>query len=309
MDRFDAMATFVRVAETGSLSAAARLIPTSLTSVSRQISALEKRLGTQLLTRTTRRLALTDDGRLFYERARAILGEVDEIEQALSSGRAEPAGRLRVCAPVLMGEVLLAPLLPRFLQHYPSVAVDLLLVDRPVDLIEENIHVAIRVGRLPDSQLIARKLSDVRMVVCASPDYLERRGRPQMPDDLRRHDCLAFSDVPGAAVWHFQMPSGRKSVRIAGRLWINNLSALVAAAKDGAGLVRVPSWQVADDLAAGRLKRILTDYERPPTPVHALFQPAKLASTKIRVFVDYLVERLAGKKLTNRIATKARSPK
>jgi DNA-binding transcriptional LysR family regulator len=300
MDRLDAMATFVRVAEAGSLSAAARLIPTSLTSVSRQIAALEERLGTQLLTRTTRRLALTDDGRLFYDRAKAILGEIDEIEQTLLSGRSEPAGRLHVCAPVLMGEVLLSPLLPRFLQRYPAVAVDLLLVDRPVNLIEENIHVAIRVGRLPDSQLIARKLSEVRMVVCASPKYLARRGVPQTPDDLRQHDCLVFSDVPGAADWHFQSPSGRKTIQITGRLWINSLSALVTAAKEGAGIVRVPSWQIADDLAAGRLKRILTAYERPPTPVHALFQPAKLASSKIRVFIDYLVEQLASKKLSER---------
>lgn len=309
MDRLDAMAIFVRVAEAGSLSAAARLIPTSLTSVSRQISALEERLGTQLLTRTTRRLALTDDGRLFYDRAKAILGDIGEIEQALLSGRAEPSGRLHVCAPVLMGELLLSPLLPRFLQRHPSVAVNLLLVDRHVDLIEENIHVAVRVGRLPDSQLMARKLGDVRMVVCASPGYIERRGVPQTPDELHDHDCLGFSDVPGIADWHFQSASGRKSVRIAGRLWINNLNALVAAAKDGAGLVRVPSWQIANDIEAGRLTRILTDYERPPTPVHALFQPAKLASTKIRVFVDYLAEQWAGKKLATRGAGKGRSPK
>jgi DNA-binding transcriptional LysR family regulator len=309
MDRLDAMATFVRVAEAGSLSAAARLIPTSLTSVSRQISALEERLGTQLLTRTTRRLALTDDGRLFYDRAKAILGEIDEIEQTLLSGRSEPSGRLHVCAPVLMGEVLLSPLLPRFLQRYPAVAVDLLLVDRPVNLIEENIHVAVRVGRLPDSQLIARKLSEVRMVVCASPKYLARRSMPQTPDDLRQHDCLAFSDVPGAAEWHFQSRSGRKSVQITGRLWINSLNALVAAAKADAGIVRVPSWQVADDLADGRLKRILATYERPPTPVHALFQPGKLASAKIHVFVDYLVEQLAREKLTNRPTGKTSSPK
>lgn len=309
MDRLDAMATFVRVAEAGSLSAAARLIPTSLTSVSRQIAALEDRLGTPLLIRTTRRLALTDDGRLFYDRAKAILGEIDEIEQTLLSGRTEPSGRLHVCAPVLMGEVLLSPLLPRFLQRYPAVAVDLLLVDRPVNLIEENIHVAVRVGRLPDSQLLARKLSEIHMVVCASPKYLARRGVPQTPDDLCQHDCLAFSDVPGVTDWHFQLPSSRKSVRISGRLWINSLNALVTAAKEDAGIVRVPSWQVADDIAAGRLKRILTAYERPPTPVHALFQPAKLASTKIRVFVDYLVEQLAGQKPMNRSAGKARSPK
>lgn len=294
MDRFEAMATFVQVADSGSLSAAARLIPTSLTSVSRQISALEEHLGTQLLTRTTRSLALTEDGRQFYDRAKAILGELEEAEQALSLGRSKPSGRLHVCAPVLIGRALLAPLLPSFLENHPAVAVDLLLVDRAVNLVEENIHVAIRVGPLPDSQLLARKLGDVRMVVCAAPDYLARRGAPRTPDQLRDHDCLAFSEIPGSAEWHFQYDTGRKTVRIAARLWINNLDALVGAAKDGAGIIRAPSWQVADDIEGGRLKRILKDYERPPTPVHVLFQHAKLSSTKIRVFVDHLVERWAG---------------
>jgi DNA-binding transcriptional LysR family regulator len=130
----------------------------------------------------------------------------------------------------------------------------------------------------------------VRMIVCASPDYLERRGTPATPADLRHHDCLAFSDVPGSAEWYFHSPKGRISVRVEGRLWVNNLDALVVAAKDGAGIVRVPSWQVSEDIAAGRLTRILQDHERPPVPVNVLFQPSKLSSPKIRMFVDYLVE-------------------
>lgn len=290
MDRFDSMTTFVRVVEAGSLSGAARLIPASLTSVSRQISTLETHLGTQLLRRTTRSLTLTEDGRLFYDRAKAILGELNEVEASLASGRDGPSGRLHVAAPVLFGRLLLAPLLPAFLQRYPDVSVNLLLVDRAVNLVEEDVHVALRVGHLPDSQLIARKLAEVRMIVCAAPDYLDRRGTPQTPQDLRRHDCLAFSDVPGSAEWYFHSPKGRVSQRVQGRLWVNNLDALVVAAKDGAGIVRVPSWQVSEDLAAGRLVRILQDHERPPVPVNVLFQPSKLSSPKIRVFVDYLVQ-------------------
>ncbi|MBX9710742.1 MAG: LysR family transcriptional regulator [Xanthobacteraceae bacterium] len=299
MDRFEAMLTFVRVAETGSLSAAARAIPTSLTSVSRQITALEERLGTQLLVRTTRHLSLTEDGRLFYERAKVILGELNEAELALSSGRSEPSGRLHVSSPVLIGRLLLAPLLPGFLTRHPSVAVDLLLVDRLVNLVEENIHAAVRIGPLPDSQLVARKLTDLRMVVCAAPDYLERWGLPQTPADLGDHDCLVFSGVPGSAEWRFQSGASRKDVRVSGRLWSNSLDALVSAAKDGAGIVRVPSWQVAADLETGRLKRILAEFERPPTPVNVLFQPAKLSSAKIRAFVDYLVEQWKTRKLAD----------
>ena len=213
MDRFEAMATFVKVVETGSLSAAARALPTSLTSVSRQLSMLEESFGTQLLRRTTRSLALTDDGRLFYDLAKAILSELKDMEFALSSGGSKPTGHLHVSAPVLMGQLLLVPMLPAFLALHPAVAIDLLLVDRPINLVEDNIHVAIRVGRLPDSQLVARKLTDVRMILCASPDYLKQRGIPQTPDDLGDHDCLVFSEMPGAAEWRFQSPPAAKPLR------------------------------------------------------------------------------------------------
>jgi DNA-binding transcriptional LysR family regulator len=295
MDLLSAMATFVRAADAGSLSAAARSLPSSLTSVSRQISALEEHFGTRLLLRTTRQLALTDEGRILYERAKAILGEVREIEAALSRDRHQPSGRIRVSSPSLMGQLVIAPLLAEFLRRYPALSVDLLLVDRPVDMVEEDIHLALCVGRLRDSQQVARKLADLRMIVCASPDYLARRGMPEMPGDLVHHDCLAFSDAPGSAEWRFadDGKAGRK-IRISGRLWMNSLDALAAAAKEGAGIVRVPSWQAEADLAAGRLVRLLADYEPAPVPLHLMFQPSRLASPKIRAFVDYLVERWRG---------------
>lgn len=295
MDQVAAMATFVRVVESGSLSGAARAIPSSLTSVSRQIAALEARYGTQLLLRTTRRLSLTDDGRLFYDRAKSVLGELKEIELSLSSRHRKPAGRLRVSAPTLMGRLLIAPLLAEFLRRHPAVSVDLMLVDRAVDMVEEDIHVALRVGHLPDSQLVARKLADLTMIVCAAPGYLEQRGVPQTPGDLSKHDCLVFSDVPGTGEWRFRANGGRDcKIRVSARLWINSLDALVTAAKEGAGIVRVPSWQVATEIAAGRLRRILTVHEVPATPVHLLFPPSRLASPKTRLFADYLVDRWAG---------------
>jgi DNA-binding transcriptional LysR family regulator len=292
VDQFAAMATFVRVVDAGSLSAAARSLPSSLTSVSRQISALEQRFGTPLLLRTTRRLALTDDGRILYERAKSILGELGELEAMLSRGRHEPSGRIRVSAPTLMGRLLIAPMLAEFLRRYPSLTVDLLLVDRAVDMIEEDVHLSLRVGHLPDSQLVARKLADLRMIHCASPAYLERRGIPKLPSDLSGHDCLVFSDAPGVAEWRFnESAKSERKIRISGRLWVNSLDALVSAAKEGAGIVRVPSWQVEADLAAGSLLRILIDYEPPPTPINLLFQPSRLTSPKARAFVDYLLER------------------
>jgi len=292
VDQLAALATFVRVVDAGSLSGAARSLPSSLTSVSRQISTLEQRFGTQLLLRTTRQLALTDDGRILYERAKSILGELKEVEATLSRGRHEPSGRIRVSAPTLIGRLLIAPLLAEFLRRHPSLIVELLLVDRNVDMVEEDIHLSLRVGHLPDSQLVARKLADLRMIVCASPSYLERRGVPRLPADLGRHDCLVFSDTPGVAEWRFREGAkAERRIRIAGRLWVNSLDALVSAAKQGAGIVRVPSWQVEAEIAAGRLQRILVDYEPPPTPLHLLFQPSRLASPKARVFVDYLLER------------------
>ena len=169
---------------------------------------------------------------------------------------------------------------------------DLLLVDRAIDMVEEDVHLAFRVGHLPDSQIVARKIADLRMIHCAAPAYLERRGIPNLPSDLSRHDCLVFSDSPGSAEWRFrESAKSERKIRITGRLWVNSLDALVSAAKGGAGIVRVPSWQVEPDIAAGRLQRILVDFEPPPTALNLLFQPSRLASAKARAFVDYLVER------------------
>jgi DNA-binding transcriptional LysR family regulator len=191
----------------------------------------------------------------------------------------------------LIGRLLIAPLLAEFLRRYPELTVDLLLIDRAVDIVEEDIHLALRIGHLRDSQLVARKLADLRMIVCAAPAYLGRRGVPQVPADLSRHDCLVFSDTPGIAEWRFDgCAKTQRKIRISARLWMNSLDALVTAAKQGVGIVRVPSWQVEADLADGALQRLLRDYEPPPAPLHLLLGPSRLTSPKCRVFVDYLVE-------------------
>ena len=288
MDKFAAMRVFVRIADAGSLSAAGRQLGFSLTSVSRQLMALEEVLGTTLVERTTRHLSLTESGRLYYERAKQILEEVAEMERGLTMQTGIASGRLQVSAPSLLGRLRVAPMLPGFLVEQARVSVDLMLVDRPVRLAEEGIDVALRIGPLEDSGLIVRKLDDIQLVVCAAPDYLRRRGEPATPGDLVEQDCLAFGDVPGAAEWSFQDGAVRRALRIPSRLCANDFDALVSAALAGTGFVRVPSWQVAHYLADGRLKVVLETYQRPPTPLSILTPRTRLLLPKVRAFVDFL---------------------
>jgi DNA-binding transcriptional LysR family regulator len=288
MDRLHAMAILVRAVETGSLSAAARETSKSITAVSRTVAALETELGVQLLRRTTRSLALTEQGRLFYARSKAILADVRELDLALASTRSEPVGRLRVSAPTLLGRLILAPLVTGFLARYPSMSIDLVLLDRAVNLIEEEIDLSVRIGHLPDSELLVRKLDDIDLVVCASPDYLARRGAPARPEELQSHDCLTFSESPGPVDWRFHIDGRSRIVRLGGRLSVNNLDVAVAAARDGLGITRAPSWYVVDDLRAGRLYALLGAYQREPTPVQLLFQQARMTSPKLSSFVDHV---------------------
>lgn len=288
MDKLAAMRVFVKIADAGNLSAAGRQLGQSLTSVSRQLMALEEFLGTTLVERTTRHLSLTESGLLYYERAKQILEEVAEAERGLTAQTGTASGRLHVSAPSLLGRLRLAPMVPGFLAEQTQVSIDLMLVDRPVRLADEGIDVALRVGPLEDSGLIARKLDDIQLVVCGAPDYLRRRGEPARPDDLVEHDCLAFGDVPGVAEWSFQDGTVRRTLRIPTRLCANDLDALISAALAGAGLVRVPSWQVAHYLADGRLRIVLGTYQRPPTPLSILTLRNRLLLPKVRAFVDFL---------------------
>src|ERR1700728_379930 len=288
MDKFAAMRVFVGIADAGNLSAAGRQLGLSLTSVSRQLMALEEVLGATLVERTTRHLSLTESGRLYYERAKQILEEVAEVERGLTTQTGVASGRLHVSAPSLLGRLRLAPMLPGFLAEQTRVSVDLMLVDRPVRLSQGGIHVALRARPVAGSSLIVRRLDDIQLVICATPDYLRRRGEPATPDDLVEQDCLAFGDVPDVAEWSFQDGAVRRSIRIATRLCANDFDTLVSAALAGAGLVRVPSWQVAHCLADGRLKIVLEAYQRPPTPLSILSTPPRLLLPKVRAFVDFL---------------------
>jgi DNA-binding transcriptional LysR family regulator len=291
MDKFTAMRVFVRIADAGNLSAASRQLALSLTSVSRQLMALEEVLGTTLVERTTRHFSLTEAGRLYYERAVRILEEVAEVERGLTTQTGTASGRLHVSTPSLLGRLRLAPMLPVFLAEQTRVSIDLTLADRPVRLAEEGIDVALAIGPLEDSGLIVRKLDDIQLVVCAAPDYLRRRGEPATPDDLTDHDCLAFSDIPGVAEWSFQNGEARRSSRVASRLNANDLDTLVSAALAGAGLVRAPYWQVAHHVVDGRLRIVLQAWQRPPTPLSVLTLRNRLLLPKVRAFVDFLQQR------------------
>lgn len=290
MDRLLAMEAFVRAADGRSFSLAARQMRLSKSVVSRQIAALEAALGARLLQRTTRTLTLTEAGRLYLDRARRVLAEVEDAERSVGQLSDAPRGQLRVSAPMSFGFLHLAPAIPAFLARHPDVTIDMSLTDRFVDLVEEGFDVAVRIGRLRDSSLIARRLAPSRLVVCGSPDYFARRGVPRTPADLAGHECLHNTNIPEQ--WSFALPGGGvQMVDITARLSANNGDALQAAAREGAGLVYLPSFIVGRDLQAGRLRSVLDEFTMVGATVNAVYPHARHLSPKVRVFVDFLAER------------------
>ncbi|MBI3524894.1 MAG: LysR family transcriptional regulator [Betaproteobacteria bacterium] len=292
-DRLTPMLTFVRIMDAGSLSAAARAMGRSLPAVSRSLAQLEQRLGVRLIQRTTRRLSLTDAGVQFYERCRRILAEIDEAEATAGAQRLEPQGSLVVTAPLLFGRMHVTSVVAEFLRRHPKISVHLLLTDRVANLVEEEIDVAVRTGKLADSSLIARRLGVIPRIVCASPDYLKRRGTPHTPEDLARHDCIRFTDLTQVRYWSFV--DGERPIRIAvhGLFVTNNADAAINAAEHGLGLVMVLAYQVTALLAEGRLVRVLQSFELPPTPVNAVHASGRLAPAKLKAFLDLLAEIVA----------------
>ena len=288
MDRLAAMATFARVVEAGSLTAAARALRTSLASVSRQLAALEEELGARLLNRTTRRLSLTEGGQAYYARCKRILGDVEEAEAALSRFQAAPSGQLVVSGSVLFGQRYLSPVLPGFLARYPQIAVDLQLADRFVNLVEEGVDAAVRIGGLVDSSLVGRRVGEFRRVVCASPGYFRRHGLPRVPAELSRHGCLVYSSLADADRWRFLADGREIAVPVTARLRSNNQDVLQRAALDGAGVMLATSWLVRDHVASGALQVALAGFEPPPTPIHIVYPHARLLSAKTRALIDYL---------------------
>jgi DNA-binding transcriptional LysR family regulator len=297
MNRTDSLTLFVKAVDRGSLSGAARALGLSLPSVSRRLTALEERIGTRLLVRTTRSLALTEAGRLYYEHAKRMLADLDEVEANLFADATVPAGKVGVWAPTLFGRVFVVPLLARFLADNPRVSMEVTLLDRAFNLVEEGIDLAIRIGPLRDSSLIVRTLGRLSWVVSAAPAYLTRRGEPASPADLAGHDCLVFSQ-PGYE-WRFRKDGRTVDLQVPARMRSNALDVVVEAAAAGAGIVYAPAWQVRDHVAAGRLKVVLRDHEVPPLPINAVLSHTRLLSAKVRTLLDFLARELAAYDFTS----------
>ena len=296
MNRFEDLQTFVAVVETGSFTAAAERLGANKSVVSRRVSALEERLGVQLLRRTTRRLSLTDSGQSFYERAAAILADLDEAESAVAQAHGELRGRLRVALPLSFGLRHMCEPIVRFNEQHPRVCFDLDLSDRQVDLFQEGIDVALRIGALRDSSLIARRLFDAHTVVAASPRYLEQFGIPESPRDLADHACLVYSNLaePERFSW-LDERGGLQSVGVRVAMSANNGDILSQAAADGLGIVMQPTFIAHDRIRDGALVPILTGYDWPKTTAWAVYPPTRHLSYRVREFIDFLADHFRDK--------------
>ncbi|RIJ17807.1 LysR family transcriptional regulator [Henriciella mobilis] len=288
VDRLDSMSILVTAVDAGSFTAGARELGMPLATVSRRVAELEERLGAQLVTRSTRGLALTEAGVTYVAACRRILEQVAEAERAAAGEFSAPRGLLTVTAPIVFGRIHMVPLITAFLMAYPDVDVRLHQGDRMVSFQEEHVDLAVRIGHLPDSSLRARRVGAVREVVCASPAYLAAQGEPARAEDLAHHDCITFENLMGADRWRF----GDRQVRIGSRLIVNTADAAICAAAAGLGLTRVLSYQVAEAVADGRLKIVLTGDEPEAWPVHLLYGGGILPQ-KLRAFIDFAAPRLS----------------
>ncbi|MFC2254828.1 LysR substrate-binding domain-containing protein [Labrys portucalensis] len=292
MDRLGAMAILLKVVETGSLSAAAKLLGVPLATVSRRIAELEAHLDTRILNRTSRRLSLTEAGRLYVEASRRILEQVEEAERSAMGVYKDPKGQLTVTAPVVFGRTHMIPIIAKFLEQYPEIDVKLVLADRLLDLLEADVDVALRIGELDDSSLIALRVGSVRRVTCASPTYLATHGRPQEPQDLKRHTCVTFDNLASPGAWRFSSPSGDVQVPVRSRLTVTTAEAAVDGAVAGLGFTRLLSYQIAHEKRAGRLEVVLAQYELPAWPVSLVHAGQQLPPKKLRAFLDFAAPRL-----------------
>ncbi|WP_215409805.1 LysR family transcriptional regulator [Janthinobacterium sp. JC611] len=293
MDLLDSMKVYVLAVDKGSLSAAAAACGISATMAGNHLRMLEKRLGMQLLHRTTRRQHLTAFGEDYYARCREILRLVSETDVQAQNSQLAPVGKLRITAPLTFGAEALMPAMAVYLERYPEVSIDVSLSDRVVDLVEEGFEAAIRIGQLPDSSLIARPLAPYRLMICASPDYLARKGTPREPADLSQHECLSFSP---AALAHWRLTDRQDdvcSVPVSGRLQVNHGQALRVAALHGMGIVLQPAFLLQTDVQAGRLVQLFPTHALPSRPLSVVYLPDRYRSPKLRSFVDFLVERFS----------------
>ncbi|WP_085630345.1 MULTISPECIES: LysR family transcriptional regulator [unclassified Pseudomonas] len=292
MDRFQEMQVFTAVAQEQGFSAAARRLGLSAASVTRAVAALEQRIGTQLLVRTTRSVHVSEAGQRYLEDCRRILAEVQEAEDSAAGSHARPRGQLTVTAPVLFGELFVTPVMAGYLAQYPEVSINALLVDRVVSMVEEGVDVAVRIGELPDSNQHAIRVGEVRRVICGSPSYFAAHGRPESPQDLAGAPVVATSSIGQVRNWPFIEHGEPVSVRPEPRLVVTANQAAIAAACLGLGLTRVLSYQVAGKIASGELEIVLAEFELPPLPIHVVYQGGRKAAARVRSFVDYAVKAL-----------------
>ena len=294
MDKFQALLAFAKVVETGSFARAADRLDLSVSAVSRQVADLEAHLGARLLNRTTRRLSLTESGQAFYERCVQLLADLEEAEESVTASAAVPRGTLRLTASISFGVGYLAPVVAEFAARHPQLRFDIELSDRAVDLVDEAIDLAIRIGDIGSQAVIARRIGVAQLICCAAPSYLARRSPPRTPDDLREHACLTYAYASGGNLWSFaDAQGGVRNVEVESGTHANNGAMLAALAAAGAGITQAPDFIVAADVRAGRLVPLLADYSSPAIPINAVYPSRRHLSAKVRVFVDYIVARFA----------------
>jgi DNA-binding transcriptional LysR family regulator len=293
MDRFESMSTFVAVVEAGGFSAASRRLAMPLATVSRKVSELEDQLGVRLLNRSTRQVTLTESGEQFFAACRRILDDLGEAERAASGEYEAPRGELVITAPIVFGRLHVLPIVAAFLKTCPQVTVRLLLADRVVSLIEEQVDLAVRIGRLPDSSMVATRIGSIGYVTCASPKYLADRGTPSHPKELAGHDCITFMGIAAAAKeWSFKVARKDIVVPVQSRLVVTTAEAAIDAAVAGIGITRVLSYQVADAVKKRRLTLVLRDFEPEPYPASLIYPSGRHIAAKLRAFLDFAVPRL-----------------
>lgn len=292
MDKLAGLRAFVKVVELGSFSEAGRQLRLSRSAISKYVAELENDLGVQLLNRTTRRASPTENGQAYFERAVAILADLDAADRSVAHLQSTPRGLLRVNAPMSFGTIKLGPAIADFMARYPELQIQFVLNDEHVDPVQEGLDVTLRIAELESSSLIARKIVAIERVVCAAPDYLARRGTPAHPNELREHDCLTYGFLSTGNQWKLSGPDGEHWVQPRWKLCANNAEVLCDAAVKGCGIAILPVFIAAEDLERGALRAILADYKPPPLALYAVYPPTRHLALKVRLFIDFLVERI-----------------
>ena len=288
MDKLTSMNVFVRVAKLGSFTNAARDLALSRAMVTKHVMQLESKLGIRLFNRTTRSLSLTEVGESYLERCQQVLLDVEEMEAAITHLQTEPKGTLKISSPPVIGAVHIAPALAEFLKDHPELSVDMILKTTGSDLFDEGLDIAIHLGKLNDSSLVARKLASSCLVVCASPDYLKQYGTPKIPDDLSEHSCLVNWALPPRDLWYFSQGKTIKKIKVSGRMQANVADPMRIAAISGLGLIMLPHYIVGNDLKKGKLEVVLAHYSPPALEIYAVYPHRKYLSAKVRLFLEFL---------------------